>query len=59
MQIPCWGLTLWYGNPEVRTILPSCLATCAGGSGGETCSEGSASFCDQGCRPLHPQSCLC
>lgn len=24
-------LTLWYGSPEVRMILPSCLATCARG----------------------------
>lgn len=36
----CWGcegwgprgvLTVWYGSPDVRMILPSCLATCAGG----------------------------
>lgn len=25
------ALTLWYGSPEVRMILPSCLATCARG----------------------------
>lgn len=25
------ALTLWYGSPEVKMILPSCLATCAGG----------------------------
>lgn len=31
------ALTLWYGSPEVRMILPSCLANC---TGDKSCGEG-------------------
>lgn len=31
-ELICGTLTLWNGCPDVRMILPSCLATCVGGA---------------------------